>query len=63
MGGRVCVNGTRVTVSTTVGLLGAGHDMARALALHPYLVEADVRAALAYAAWRCSEVDVPLVDS
>lgn len=50
MGGRACVKGTRVTVGTIVGLLGAGHETARVLELYPYLSAEDVRQALDYAA-------------
>ena len=60
MGGKPCVRGTRVTVGTVVGLFGAGHDEARVLALYPYLAEADVRQALAYAAWRSDERELAL---
>lgn len=60
MGGRPCVRGTRVTVGTVVGLFAAGHDAARVLALYPYLVESDVRQALAYAAWRSEERELAL---
>ena len=61
MGGRPCVRGTRVTVGTLVGLLAAGHDIPRLLDLYPYISESDVRQALAYAAWRTEEQELPLV--
>ena len=61
MGGRPCVRGTRVTVGTVVGLFGAGHDLARVLALYPYLKEPDVRQCLSYAAWRSEERELSLV--
>ena len=60
MGGRPCIRGMRVTVGTIVGLLGAGHDTGEVLGLYPYLEPDDIRAALAYAAWRAAEVDLPL---
>ncbi len=60
MSGRPCVRGTRVTVGTIVGMLAAGHDLERILALYPYLAEADVRQALAYAAWRSEEQELAL---
>lgn len=60
MGGKPCVRGMRVTVGTIVGLVGAGHTFSEILAAYPYLEEADIRQALAYAAWRVEEIEVPL---
>lgn len=60
MGGKPCIRGTRVTVSTVVGLVATGHPTTEILALYPYLAEEDVRQALLYAAWRASESDVSL---
>ena len=61
MGGKPCIRGTRVTVGTVVGLFAAGHDMARVLALYPYLSDYDVRQALSYAAWRSEEQELTLI--
>ena len=60
MGGRPCIRGLRVTVGTVVGLLATGKTYEEILAAYPYLEEADIQAALAYAAWRSQEIDVPL---
>jgi uncharacterized protein (DUF433 family) len=60
MGGKPCVRGLRVTVGTIVGLLAAGRTHEEILQAYPYLEAADIQAALAYAAWRSEEVDVPL---
>jgi uncharacterized protein (DUF433 family) len=60
MGGKPCIRGLRVTVGTIVGLLAAGHSAAQILEAYPHLEEADIREALAYAAWRAEELDVPL---
>lgn len=60
MGGKPCVRGLRVTVGTIVGLLAAGHSNADILTLYPYLEEEDIREALAYAAWRVEEIEVPI---
>lgn len=60
MGGKPCVRGTRVTVGTVVGLLASGHQVETVLEAYPYLTAADIEAALAYAAWRVEEVEVPL---
>jgi len=61
MGGKPCIRQTRVTVGTVVGLLAAGHSTEEILRAYPYLEEEDLRHALAYAAWRAEEIDVPLV--
>lgn len=60
MTGRACIKGTRVTVGAIVGLLAAGHSVAEVLAAYPYLEEADVLAALSYAAWRVEEIELAL---
>lgn len=60
MGGKPCIRGLRVTVGTVVGLLASGHSTADVLKAYPYLEEEDIREALAYAAWRAEEIDVPL---
>jgi uncharacterized protein (DUF433 family) len=61
MGGKPCIRGLRVTVGTIVGLIAAGHSVAHILQAYPYLEEDDIREALAYAAWRVEELDVPVV--
>ncbi len=60
MGGKTCVRGMRVTVGTVVGLVAAGHSFPEILAAYPYLEDEDIRQALAYAAWRVEEIEVPL---
>lgn len=60
MGGRPCIRGLRVTVGTVLGLLAAGRSHAEILELYPYLQEDDIREALAYAAWRVQEQELPL---
>ena len=50
----------RVTVGTVVGLIPSGHANAEILAAYPYLDGEDIRQALAYAAWRVEELEVPL---
>lgn len=61
MGGKPCVRGLRVTVGTVVGLIATGHTHAEILKAYPYLEEEDLREALAYAAWRTQEAELPLV--
>jgi len=60
MGGKPCLRGMRVTVGVIVGLVASGRTHAEILAAYPYLQEEDIRQALAYAAWRVEEVEVPL---
>lgn len=60
MGGKPCIRGTRVTVGTILGLLASGHSFETILEDFPYLQELDLRAALAYAAWRTQGRDLPL---
>lgn len=60
MGGKPCIRGLRVTAGTVVGLVASGHSQADILKLYPYLEEEDIRQALAYAAWRAEELDVPV---
>lgn len=60
MGGKPCVRGLRVTAGTLVGLVAAGHSTATILSAYPYLEAEDIAQALAYAAWRVEEIDIPL---
>jgi len=60
MGGRPCIRGMRVTVGTILGLMASGKTAEEILALYPYLEGEDIQAALAYAAWRSEEIEVPL---
>ncbi len=60
MGGKPCIRGLRVTVGTIVGLLATGRTEEEILKAYPYLVQADVREALSYAAWRAEEIEIPL---
>lgn len=61
MGGKPCIRGLRVTVGTIVGLIASGYSNAEILKLYLYLEEEDLREALAYAAWRSEEIELPLV--
>jgi len=60
MGGKPCLRGMRVTVGTLVGLVASGRSNTEILVAYPYLEEEDIRQALAYAAWRVEELEVPL---
>jgi uncharacterized protein (DUF433 family) len=60
MGGKPCIRGMRVTVGMIVGLVASGQTVDQVLADYPYLEREDVFEALAYAAWRAEEREVPL---
>jgi uncharacterized protein (DUF433 family) len=59
MGGKPCIRGMRVTVGTIVGLIASGLSIDEVLKMYPYLEQDDVYEALAYAAWRSEEVELP----
>ena len=61
MSGKTCIRGMRVTVGTVIGLLGAGRSTDEILKAYRYLEARDILEALAYAAWRAEEQEVPLV--
>ncbi|MEH1806006.1 MAG: DUF433 domain-containing protein [Nostoc sp.] len=63
MGGKPCIRGMRVTVGTIVGLMAAGHTPEDILKVYPYLEREDIYEALAYAAWRVEEIEVPLASA
>ncbi|MEX0775778.1 MAG: DUF433 domain-containing protein [Phycisphaeraceae bacterium] len=60
MGGKACIRGLRVTVATILGLLAAGRSRQDILKAYPYLEPQDIDEAMAYAAWRVEEREVPL---
>ena len=57
-GGRPCIRGTRIRVVDVLELLAAGATRAENLADYPRLVDADISAALAYAA---RQMDHPVI--
>jgi uncharacterized protein (DUF433 family) len=63
MGGKPCIRGMRVTVGIIVGLMASKHSLEEILKAYPYLEQADIYEALAYAAWRAEEVDLPLTSA
>ena len=63
MGGKACIRGMRVTAGMIVGLVASGYSNAEILEAYPYLEEDDIREALAYAAWRAAEIELPLVSA
>ncbi|MDR0352531.1 MAG: DUF433 domain-containing protein [Opitutaceae bacterium] len=63
MGGKPCIRGTRVTVGTILGLLSSGASIEAVLRDYSYLTEADIRAALGYAAWLAEETESELLSA
>jgi uncharacterized protein (DUF433 family) len=53
--GKACIRGLRITVESIVGYLAAGMTHAEILGEWPDLEEADIRQALAFAAWSTSD--------
>ena len=53
----------RITVGTIVGLMASGYSTNDILKAYPDLEEADIYEALAYAAWRAEEIEVPLISA
>ncbi|MDB6012859.1 MAG: hypothetical protein JWL65_5109 [Gammaproteobacteria bacterium] len=49
-----------MTVGMLVGLIAAGRSEDEILRAYPYLEPGDIHAALAYAAWRSEERELPL---
>lgn len=60
MGGKPCIRGMRVTVGMIVESIAAGRSISDLMADFPYLEEADIREALAYAASLAQGRDVLL---
>jgi uncharacterized protein (DUF433 family) len=60
MGGKPCLRNMRLTVGTIVGLVASGRSRPEILSAYPYLEDEDIQQALAYAAWRVEELEVPL---
>lgn len=61
MGGLPCVRGLRIPVTTIVGQLAAGRTHDQILGDFPDLEQADIYAALEYAAGAVQEREIPLV--
>ena len=59
VGGRACIRGMRITVSTIIGLIAEGAGFDEILAGYPDLERADIEQCLAYAAWLARDEVVP----
>ncbi|HET8684476.1 MAG TPA: DUF433 domain-containing protein [Micromonosporaceae bacterium] len=60
MGGVPCIAGTRIPVSTVLGLLAHGQSIEEVLAGYPTLSREDILAALEFAANAVDERELPL---
>lgn len=60
MGGLPCIRGLRVTVGMILGQLAVGKTREQILKSFPYLKPEDIDQALAYAAFRVQECEIPL---
>lgn len=60
MGGVPCIAGTRIPVTTIVGLIAEGLSAEAVITEYPQLTLADVRAALEFAAAAVGERQLPL---
>jgi uncharacterized protein (DUF433 family) len=60
MTGLPCIRGLRIPVTTVLGLLASGATEKEILAEYPDLEADDIKACMAYAAWRTREREVEL---
>jgi uncharacterized protein (DUF433 family) len=58
--GKPCIKGRRIMVSVVLDYLKAGESPEEILNQYPRLTDADVRAAIGYAAWLAHEEEQPL---
>jgi len=63
MGGRACIRGMRITVSTVLNLVANGMSVDEILQAYPYLESEDIQQALQYAAWLAEETVYQLEQS
>lgn len=61
MAGVPCVRGLRIPIATVVGMVAEGMTSREILESYPDLEEADIRAALAFAAEALRERELPLL--
>ena len=60
MGGTPCIRGTRIPITTVVGIVGDGMSTGDILAEFPQLTAEDIREALRYSAAAVDEREQPL---
>jgi uncharacterized protein (DUF433 family) len=60
MGGRACIRGMRMPVSTVVRMVASGMSVPEIIEAHPQLEPADITEALEYAATLADQQTIPL---
>ena len=60
MGGRACIRGMRITVSTILNLIANGMTSEEIIQAYPYLEPEDISQALRYAAWLAEEAVISI---
>lgn len=63
MGGVPCIRGTRIPVTTVVGMIAEGMTPQQVLADFPQLTDADIRDALRFAAAAVDQREFPLASA
>jgi uncharacterized protein (DUF433 family) len=58
MGGKPCIRGLRITVSTVAGLIASGRTSKEILEAYPYLEQPDICEVLTYTAQYVEEIEV-----
>ncbi len=60
-GGKPCIRGMRLPVSTVLNLVASGTSTEEILEDYPYLEEEDIRQSLKFAAWVLQEERIEIV--
>jgi uncharacterized protein (DUF433 family) len=60
MGGRACIRGMRITVSTVLNLIANEMTVDEVIQAYPYLEPEDIQQCLKFAAWLAEDTIYPL---
>ena len=60
MGGRACIRGMRITVSTILNLIAYGMTTDEIIQAYPYLEPEDIKQSLRYASWPAEEAVISI---
>ena len=60
MGGRACIRGMRITVSTILNLIANGMASDEIIQAYPYLEPEDIKQSLRYASWLAEEAVISI---
>ena len=63
MGGKACIQGTRVTVGMIITQISEGKDSSALLEEYPYLSQDDIYEALKYSAWLVNSREMDIATS